>query len=334
MLGVGNTRGIRQTKRDMVIEESEFVAAVTVANQPNFNNVAYPINPGQAGLFPWLSTIAKQFERYQFEKLAFVFKKEVSEFNAAGAAGKVIMSIDFDAADPPPGTKQQMEDTIPHADAMPCQSFSLPLSPLDLNSANTLGRYVRTGGLPGGGDIKTFDVGNLNVATQGVPSNVEIGELHVAYRVRLIKPVLENQAGAPANNQDSMFITTAPQALTSTNQLTMPGGGAGSVNGLGIVLGGGVTVPPPGNYLVNAQVQFTASGNSTVFQAFLSKNGGAAIGCSSEYQLPSGAYPFWTCTIPPTFVSFNGTDNIELAVTSTFSTGATTAIGFINFEAI
>jgi len=334
MLGVGNTRGIRQTKRDMVIEESEFVAAVTVANQPNFNNVAYPINPGQAALFPWLSTIAKQFERYHFEKLAFIFKKEVSEFNAAGAAGKVVMSVDFDAADPPPGTKQQMEDTIPHADAMPCQSFSLPLSPSDLNSANTLGRYVRTGGLPGGTDIKTTDVGNLNVATQGVPSNVEIGELHVAYRVRLIKPVLENLAGAPANNQASMFITTAPQALVTTALKVLPGGGAGSVNGLGINLAGGVTVPPAGNYLVDAVVQFASSGNYTDFTAYLSKNGGVAIASNVEYTLPSGAYPIWTCTIPPTFVSFNGTDTIELIASSTFSTGASTVIGFISFEAI
>jgi hypothetical protein len=334
MLGVGNTRGIRQTRRDMVIEESEFVAAVTVANQPNFNNIAYPINPGQALLFPWLSTIAKQFERYQFEKLAFIFKKEVSEFNAAGAAGKVIMSVDFDAADPPPGTKQQMEDTVPHADAMPCQSFSLPISPLDLNSTNTLGRFVRTGGLPGGTDIKTTDVGNLNVATQGVPSNVEIGELHVAYRIRLIKPVLENLAGAPANNQATMFITTAPQALISTNVKVLPGGGAGSVNGLGIALAGGVSVPPPGNYLIDGVVQFAASGNSTDFTAYLSKNGGAAIGSSIEYTLPTGAYPIWTCTIPSTFVSCNGTDTIELIVASTFSTGASTAVGFINFEAI
>jgi len=120
MTGVGNTVSSRTSRRDMIIEESEFIGAVTVANQPNYNVTQYPINPGQASTFPWLSTIAKQYEKYVIERLAFIYKKEVSEYATAGQTGKVIMSVDYDAADAPPATKQQQEDTIPHADAMPC----------------------------------------------------------------------------------------------------------------------------------------------------------------------------------------------------------------------
>lgn len=322
MLGVGNTRGIRQSRRDMVIEESEFVTAVTVANQPNFNNVAFPINPGQATLFPWLSTIAKQFERYHFEKLSFIFKKEVSEFNTAGAAGKIIMSVDFDASDAPPGTKQQMEDTIPHADAMPCQSFSLPMDPRDLNAQNTLGRYVRTGGLPGAADIKTYDVGNLNVATQGVPSNVEIGELHVAYRIRLIKPVLENLAAAPANNQVTLFQGLAVAITPSGNDTQIPLATA-VVNGLLAVNTAGSIVLPPGNYIVDACMNVQNATQITQTACKLLKNAAVISAVNSSTVGAASVTTDSTVTVFPCFFSSNGTDALTMNIQVTY-TGAPT----------
>jgi len=337
MLGVGNTRGIRTSRRDMVIEESEFVTAVTVANQPAFNNVAFPINPGQATLFPWLSTIARQFEKYHFEALSFIFKKEVSEYNAAGAAGKIILSVDFDASDPPPGTKQQMEDTIPHADAMPCQSFSLPLDPRDLTSQSTLGRYVRTGGLPGSTDIKTYDVGNLNVATQGVPANVEIGELHVAYRIRLMKPVLENLAQAPANNQVSWFESTAPESVTTGVAKNLALATTLS-NGVLVVNTAGSLVPPPGNYLVDAMVLITDSVGEAVSSNFQIQKNAVDIAAQSPQFVNAaatgnGAGQKYQLSINQ-FVACNGTDAITLNVLVVGSAGTLTAAGNFRFVAI
>lgn len=337
MLGVGNTRGIRTTKRDMVIEESEFIGAVTVANQPNFNVKAFPINPGQSATFPWLSTIAKQFERFQFEALSFVFKKEVSEFNTAGAAGKVIMSIDFDAGDAPPATKQQMEDSIPHADAMPSQSFSLPVHPSDLSAQNTLGRYVRTGGLPGAADIKTYDVGNLFVATQGIPSNVEIGELHVAYRVRLIKPVLENLVGAPANNQVSVFADASAQAIVSNTPIDLPVATV-ITNGLVIVNTAGSMVPPPGNYLLDYTLQAADSiAEQLVVTADFRKNGASIFGASIE--IPTSAFDSGAGNVKSTltgtmFVTANGTDAFTCHPTLIGAAGTLTAAGLVRWTSV
>jgi len=338
MTGVGQTRSIRTSKRDMVIEESEFVSAVTVAGQPNFNNKAYPINPGQSALFPWLSTIAKQFEKYQFEKLTFVYKKEVSEYATAGQTGKVIMSVDFDAADPPPGTKQQMEDTIPHADAMPCQSFSLPLAPRDLAPTATDAKFVRVGGLPGATDIKTYDVGNLNVATQGITSNSEVGELHVVYRVRLMKPILENLAGAPANNQVTQFISSAGEVLTTATDYQIlfadVTSADGFANGLNIVNTAGSMVPPPGNYLVDVMVYSVNSGNGTEWEMTLEKNGAAyPLGCVSIVVLPSGANGRITNNATA-FVSANGTDAFTVIQGNNFSTGSSTIYGLIRWTAV
>jgi len=335
MTGVGATSSIRTSRRDMVIEESEFVGAVNVANEPNFNVTAYPINPGQAALFPWLSTIAKQFEKYRFEKLAFVYKKEVSEYATAGQTGKVILSIDYDASDPPPATKQQMEDTIPHADAMPCQSFSLPLDPRDMNATATDAKFVRVGGLPGAADIKTYDVGNLNVATQGIPSNTEVGELHVVYRCRLMKPVLENLAGPPANNSVSLFQSTTTQTYTSATPATALNATA-VANGVNVVNTAGSMVPPPGNYLVDLMVWAADTVNeelsvkldfqknaTSLFRVSPPVSEFAAVGSAGSGTVSASIY-----------VSANGTDAFTQVITLGGAAGVLTGTSLIRWTAI
>jgi len=336
MLGIGDTRSIRTTKRDMVIEETEYIGEIVVANQPNFNNVAFPINPGQATTFPWLSTIAKNFEKYQFEKLVFFYKKEVSEFATAGQTGKVIFMVDFDASDAPPTTKQQMEDTIPHADAMPSQSFSLPLAPRDLAPRANEARFIRVGGLPGNSDIKTYDVGNLNAATIAVLANGAVGELHVGYRVRLIKPVLESTNSAPANNQVAMFTSTGNQTLTTTVQ-TVSLNGTALANGLAIVNTAGSFVPPPGNYNIDYSAKVSDSANEAFqFSTTINKNGvnvypiffpqfidGTALGATETLTL-SGSI----------FVTANGTDAFTEVVTATGAAGVLTMSSSIRFTAV
>ena len=130
----------------------------------------------------------------------------------------MIFSVDFDASDAAPTTKQQMEDTVPHADSMPCENLRLRLPKAQMHGSNSLAKYVRTGGLPGNADIKTYDVGNLNVATQGVPANVEIGELRVRYSITFSVPVLESTTAIPANNSVAVFRTppAASESLTTT----------------------------------------------------------------------------------------------------------------------
>jgi hypothetical protein len=332
LLGVGVTKSIARNRRDMVIEESEYVGEVTVANQPNFNNVAYAINPGNATMFPWLSTIAKQFEKYRFESLVFIYRKEVSEFTTGGQTGKVMMSVDFDASDPPPATKQQIEDTMPHADAMPCESFDFPIDPRDLLPSGTDAKYVRTAGLPGSTDIKTYDIGNLNVATSGVTVNTAVGELHVAYRVTLMKPVLENLAGPHANNSVSFYINSASTALTTATPINMPF--TVSTNGVILAYAAGVFTPPPGNYIVAFQVQFTFGGSGSLASAYLSKNGGV-VGSTAQNVSQWVAPDITSVPISQTvYVSCNGTDTLSVVVDATFSTSTCVVNGTFLAESV
>jgi len=186
---------IRQTtgygnKASMPILESEYIAEIAPTAFPAFSVQTFPVNPGQVATFPWLARIAQNFEKYEFESLEFVYKREVSEFAPNGVTGKVIMSFDADASDAPPTTKQQMEDTVPHSDCMPCENMRLRVPRAMLQRLNDA-HYVRSGPQPANTDLKTYDVGNLYVACQGTAANTVVGELHVEYALRLRIPVLE-----------------------------------------------------------------------------------------------------------------------------------------------
>jgi hypothetical protein len=152
----GSARNRTTNRQEMIIEEDEYIGEVTgAATAANFGTTSYPVNIGQSGTFPWGAGVVKNnFEKYQFDYIRFYYKREVSEFATNGTTGKVMLSFDSDAADPPPASKQQVEDTDPHVDGMPCENISLDV-PVKMLRRMVDGFYVRPAGLPGGTDIKT-----------------------------------------------------------------------------------------------------------------------------------------------------------------------------------
>jgi len=284
MFGMGAQNRSTAQRRFKRVENDEFIAAVLSAGTgANFGTTAFACNPGNATTFPWLSGEATQWEKYYFEYLEFYYEHDVSAFATAGTTGKVVMSFDYDAADAPPTTKQQMLDTLPHADGMPNEDFGITMNPQDLSGRTDL-HYVRLAGLPGGADIRLYDVGNLNIATQGIASNAtELGELHVRYAVVFEVPVLSSDVkAAPANNQVSWFQSTAAQTyLTGVGAIAV--NATASSNGLGIFNTTGTFEPPAGNYLVD----FSASGKDTSAEAIdlivtSSKMGSRSMPCQTR----------------------------------------------------
>lgn len=338
-MGQSYNRSVPLGRRELTLTEDEYIAEVVgPATGANFANTAYQVNVGNTTTFPWLSTIAKQFEKYHFDFLEFYYKRQVSEFATAGTTGKVIIMFDGDALDAPPASKKQMEDTDPHCDGMPCTNMALQVPKFMLDKF-TDGFFVRPGGLPGGGDIKTYDIGTLNIATQALAANTAtVGELHVRYRVRLMIPVLESTTTAPNNFQVSQLVSNANEALATTTPYTMLFADTtvadGFVNGLGVVNTSGSVVPPAGNYLVDATAFFTNTGNGTVFAVAIQKNGSNVFAWgSSQLSLPSAANAGVTLS-QTAYVTCNGTDTIKVVAETVFSTGASTVNGSLRIAAI
>jgi hypothetical protein len=49
-----------------------------------FNNTAYPLNPGMSQTFPWLSTVAENFQEYRIHGLVFEFRSLITDFVTSG----------------------------------------------------------------------------------------------------------------------------------------------------------------------------------------------------------------------------------------------------------
>jgi len=203
-LGLSSTNK-SSTRLKQVIEEDEYIADVN--GSVAFATTQYNVNPGQSSTFPWASKLSALFEKYHFDELEFYYRREVSEYATNGQSGKVMLSFDYDASDAPPSNKQQVLDTIPHADGMPCiPTLRLVINTNEMKQQD--GWYVRTGAQPANTDIKTYDCGVLSVSTYGCANTTPIGELRVRYRCTLHVPVLE-AVGGPANQPGSYFEITS-----------------------------------------------------------------------------------------------------------------------------
>jgi hypothetical protein len=140
------------------------------------------LNPGSITNFPWLSSIAKNYESYRFRKLCFHFETDLP----TTAPGKMYMSFDYDASDSIPINKQAQMRMFGAMSNSVFRNFELTCDFSDLNRfGKTL--YVRTGALPPNVDRKTYDVGRLVIANSG-SAVVMTGELYVSYVVDLITP--------------------------------------------------------------------------------------------------------------------------------------------------
>lgn len=314
------------------VEEDEYIA--DVSGSVTFASTSFPVNPGQASVFPWLSKQAAQWEKYRWEYLEFYYKPEVSAFATQGQAGKVILSMDYDASDAPPSNKQQAEDTDPHTDAMPYEDLLLVLDPRQMfEMADS--KYVRPGGLPGSSDIKTYDSGNLSVSTIGNTNTTLLGELHVRYAVIFEVPVLETAAGGSvaSNNQVAWFQSTAPEAETTVVPLTLALATA-NANGINAVNTAGTIVLPGGNYLVDYWVNGVAATAVTSQTASLQKNG-AQVGIAAPIMSVGAAAAAVELTVAGSaFVSLNGTDTLKLVSTTGGTGGSVTASGSLRITAI
>lgn len=159
-----------------------------------FSVTSFPVQPGIATMFAWLADQAVSYQQYRFVKLEFLFKS----LKSASTSGKLMMAFLPDAADPNPGSKQDMLENAWKLDCpvwVPEERFRVPR-----NEALGAQRYIRTGNLAANLDIKTYDLGKLVVATQACADASAVGELMVEYTIELITPQANRTLIATANS--------------------------------------------------------------------------------------------------------------------------------------
>lgn len=161
-----------------------------------FDIQKFPLQPGDASTFPWLASIAANYEEYDIQGMVFAYVATSGESVASTntALGTVILATEYDPTKPDFANKQAMENysfatsSKPSSNqlhAVECAKVRTPVKQLYIRHGTTVGN-----------DIRWSDFGNFYIATVGCPAvGTTLGELWVTYKVKLIKPRLPVTVG-------------------------------------------------------------------------------------------------------------------------------------------
>jgi len=216
---------MHSSKETMTLRHREYIGDV-VMNGPTFVQTTYPINPGLATTFPYLSSVAECFQEYRFKGLVFEYKSTSATALTSGtntAMGSIMLAASYRADAPAFINKQQLLNEMWSVDIVPSACGVLPIECAP--AENPLSKqYVRTAGIVSG-DVKMYDLATVTVATQGGQSGQSniVGELWASYEIELSKPQLAATI-APTQVPTSVFVTaTWRNALPFANMAPIAG---------------------------------------------------------------------------------------------------------------
>lgn len=204
----------------VVIRHREYLGdLISSPTAGSFKIQGFPLNPGVAVSFPWLSQVAANFQEYSFEGLVFEFVSTSSDaLNSTNTSlGQVIMCTDYNAADALFSDKASMESTEFASSSKPSvnQVHFVECSPRKTAVSTEL--YVRDSPVPSGQDPRLYDWGTFEIATNGFQgTSVNCGEIWVRYQVALSKPIMATEIASNAlyarfnYNATSTYATATP----------------------------------------------------------------------------------------------------------------------------
>lgn len=206
----------KKTPHGMIVCHREQIA--DIFGGTDFNSTMYPINPGMSQTFPWLSKVALQFEEYNVLGMVFTYKPLSGMVTASTPSlGSVVYATNYNAAEPAYVSKNNAESSEFCTSTVPFETMIHPIE-CAKNTTALKNLYIRGGALASGVDPQFYDMGNFQVATVGMPSTYNVGELWVSYHIELIKPRTN-----PVNYSPMMVLKSTTGILAAS-----PLGTAGS----------------------------------------------------------------------------------------------------------
>lgn len=167
--------------RTFKIRHREYIMDVTSAVSV-FKAQQLLVNPGLATSFPWLSGLARNFERYKWLKLSF----SLSPLLPTSTAGFLGLSPDYDAADDNSAAGKQKFMSFSDTVRGPIWTdITLHCDRRNLKSDQL---FVRTGSLASNLDIKLYDALSLYILSAGIPGAAQFAELWVDYEIEFYVP--------------------------------------------------------------------------------------------------------------------------------------------------
>jgi hypothetical protein len=198
--------------RGVRIAHREFLG--DIESGTSFVSTEFDLNPGLQSSFPWLSTIAQNFQQYEFHGLLFEFKSTsaVALNSTNTALGVNIFATQYNSLDDSFVNKVEMENYEYSTSACPAESMIHPIECAPFEKTVRM-QYVRSGAVPSGEDARFYDLGRTTIASVGAQEASICGELWVTYDVEFFKPRLV------AGSYSSLFDKFSIGAYSNTDIL-------------------------------------------------------------------------------------------------------------------
>lgn len=179
------------------------------------------LNPGIEESFPWLSTIAQQFQEYTIRGMVFHFESNCADATGSTnpTVGSLMMGTQYKSTATPYANKTEMLNEYFSSSAK-CSENSIHPIECDPKENPYNVQYIRGGPVPAGEDLKSFDLGTFYYATSGMQvANVTLGELWVTYEVELRKPAVSGISATYANVGRYGFTNASTSAYLGTSRV-------------------------------------------------------------------------------------------------------------------
>jgi len=229
----------------MCISHSEMIGSIMsgtpTSNVTGYKCIGFRANPGISSVFPWLSSVAVNYEKYRFRKLSFTIVPLV----ATNFSGRIGVGFDYDSTDVAPGNRQEFYALTTHVENMPWEAATLNVK------VDPIYKFT---GTHTASDNKLIDLGQVLVMSDAISnggtisSAIALYDLLVDYEVELIEPQQALFASQSFNTSSPLIAGVPLGTGTDTTGITGP-----SVIEATTVTAGTVQFTiPAGTYLVSS----------------------------------------------------------------------------------
>lgn len=162
---------------------------------------SFDLNPGLVSLMPWGHAIADLYTTYRFLTLSFHYITRSS----TATSGSIIMSPMYDAAETNPTSEAEATTLSGTTEDSPWNNNTCCF---DVDLMHSMGKFnfVRSGAVPFGTDVKTYDAGKFLAGAADEVDDSGCGKLWVEYDVELEIP----QTSVPTSIESFNFAQVNP----------------------------------------------------------------------------------------------------------------------------
>lgn len=211
-----------KNKHTVRVRHREFFSDLVVpAGGVNYVNRSFVLNPGNPIMFPWLASIAKQYQQYKVRGMVVEYKSNTSDYAASGPLGIVGIASNYNVNELPFSDTVTFENSEYAVVTKPsmCIMHAIECAP---NTGRDEFLYVRDPlqvDLSQINDSRFYDMASVQIMTSGLPGTTGqlLGQLWVSYDIEFSKPVVSPTTIAPyvVSNSDGTVAARGTSRATS-----------------------------------------------------------------------------------------------------------------------